>query len=104
MEIPKIDALQGALAASGVISSPTATSNSNTSGGFLEVLKRSLDQVSQSQNHAESLATQYQLGKNGVSLEDAMLAMQKSNVSFQAAIQVRNKLLSAYHDIMNMQV
>lgn len=102
MDIPKISPLQGALAASGVITSPTAASNA--SGGFLEVLKRSLDQVSQAQNHAESLATQYQLGKNGVSLEDAMLSMQKSNISFQAAIQVRNKLLGAYHDIMNMQV
>ena len=39
-----------------------------------------------------------------VSLEDAMISMQKANVSFQAAVQVRNRLVSSYHDIMNMQV
>ena len=51
---------------------------------------------------AESMAHQYQLGQNEVSLEDAMISMQKANISFQTTVQVRNKLVAAYNDIMNM--
>ncbi|MES2354467.1 MAG: flagellar hook-basal body complex protein FliE [Pseudomonadota bacterium] len=102
MEIPKIDALQSALASAGVTSAPATQAAG--SGSFLEMLKRSLDQVNESQHQAQSLATQFQLDQNGVTLEEAMVSMQKANISFQAAVQVRNKLVSAYHDIMNMQV
>ena len=44
------------------------------------------------------------MGDDSVSLSDVMIAGQKANISFQATIQVRNKLVSAYQDIMNMQV
>jgi flagellar hook-basal body complex protein FliE len=43
-------------------------------------------------------------GDDSVSLSDTMIAMQKASITFQATVQVRNKLVSAYHDIMNMQV
>jgi flagellar hook-basal body complex protein FliE len=43
-------------------------------------------------------------GDDSVSLSDTIIAMQKANITFQATVQVRNKLVSAYHDIMNMQV
>ena len=45
-----------------------------------------------------------QLGNPTVSLEETMVAMQKSQIGFQAALQVRNRLVQAYSDIMNMQV
>ena len=44
------------------------------------------------------------MGDDKTSLSDVMISMQKANISFQATVQVRNKLVAAYHDMMNMQV
>ena len=73
-------------------------------GGFGDALKRALDGVNQAQGEAAELGRRFQLGDNGVSLEETMIAMQKSSISFQATVQARNRLMSAYHDIMNMSV
>jgi flagellar hook-basal body complex protein FliE len=72
--------------------------------GFSAVLKQALDGVNSAQKNAEGLAREFQLDNSNVSLEDTMVAMQKANISFQAVVQVRNKLVSAYQDIMNMPV
>lgn len=72
--------------------------------GFADALKASLDQVNSAQMNAEALGKSFAMGDDSVSLSDVMIAGQKANISFQSAIQVRNKLVSAYHDIMNMQV
>jgi flagellar hook-basal body complex protein FliE len=74
------------------------------SGDFASLIQQSLSTVNTTQSQAESLTHQYQLGQNGVSIEDAMISMQKANISFQTTVQVRNKLVAAYNDIMNMQV
>lgn len=74
------------------------------STGFADLLAKALNSVDGAQNEATDLAQKFQLGDPKVSLEDAMISMQKANVSFQAAVQVRNRLVSSYHDIMNMQV
>lgn len=71
---------------------------------FSDALKNSLEQVSNSQKHAEEQSQRFAMGDDSVSLSDTMIAMQKSSISFQATVQVRNKLVSAYHEIMNMQV
>jgi flagellar hook-basal body complex protein FliE len=60
--------------------------------------------VNSAQLHSESLGKRFVSGDDSVSLSDVMIAGQKANIGFQATIQVRNKLVSAYHDIMNMQV
>ncbi len=73
-------------------------------GNFSDALKASLDQVNQTQRSAETLSKNFVLGDDSVSLSDVMIAGQKSNIAFQATVQVRNKLVSAYQDIMNMQV
>lgn len=72
--------------------------------GFADALKASLDQVSATQNKAERLGQRFALGDDSVNLSDVMIATQKANISFQATLQVRNKLVSAYQEIMNMQV
>lgn len=72
--------------------------------GFASALKASLDQVSAAQNTAAQLGQQFEKGVGNVDLNDVMLAMQKANVGFQAAIQVRNRMVSAYQTIMNMQI
>lgn len=71
---------------------------------FSDALKNSLDQVSAAQSGAEKLGERFALGDDKVSLSDVMISMQKASIGFQATVQVRNKLVSAYHEIMNMQV
>ncbi len=71
---------------------------------FATVMKSALDGVSQSQAQSEAMQNAFVLGDNSVSLSDTMIAMQKASVNFQTAIQVRNKVVQAYNDIMNMQV
>jgi flagellar hook-basal body complex protein FliE len=71
---------------------------------FGALLKGSLDQVNAAQTTAESLSARFQVNDPNVTLEDTMVSIAKANVSFQAAVQVRNRLVTAYHDIMNMQV
>lgn len=71
---------------------------------FASLIQQSLAQVNATQGQAETMTHQYQLSQNDVSLEDAMISMQKANISFQTTVQVRNKLVAAYNDIMNMQL
>lgn len=71
---------------------------------FANVLKASLDQVNGTQKKAEVIGQRFALGDDSVNLSDVMIAMQKANITFQGTVQVRNKLVSAYQDIMNMQV
>jgi len=73
-------------------------------GGFAAALRTSLDQVSAAQGTATQLGQKFEKGEGNVDLNDVMVAMQKANVGFQAAVQVRNRMVSAYHDIMNMQI
>jgi flagellar hook-basal body complex protein FliE len=73
-------------------------------GSFANVLKQGLDQVSATQQRAEGLATQFERGVEGVELPQVMLEMQKASVSFRAVTEVRNKLVNAYQEIMNMPI
>ena len=72
--------------------------------GFADNFKNALQQVSSAQNQATQLQREVQLGNPKVSLEETMLAMQKAQIGFQATLQVRNRLVSAYSEIMNMQI
>lgn len=71
---------------------------------FSDALKGALQNVSDAQNKADDMGQRFAAGDDSVNLSDTMIAMQKANIDFQAAIQVRNKLVSAYTTIMNMQV
>lgn len=72
--------------------------------GFQQSLTKALAAVSQSQNEAARLQREVQLDNPTVSLEQTMVAMQKAQIGFQATLQVRNRLVQAYTDIMGMQV
>jgi len=91
-------------AATGNTTGLTAAASKAGGGGFADLLTKALNSVDGAQTDATELAKKFQLGDSQVSLEDTMISMQKANVSFQAAVQVRNRLVSSYHDIMNMQV
>ena len=71
---------------------------------FGALLKTSLDGVDRAQSQAASLADRFQLGDPKVSLEETMVAVQKASLSFQQLVQIRNRVVAAYHDVMNMQV
>jgi len=71
---------------------------------FADALKSSLDQVSAAQHSSQEMGKKFAMGDDSVNLSDMMISMQKASISFQTTIQVRNKLVSAYHDIMNMQI
>lgn len=88
------------------ISSPSGLENvqPSTKVDFSATLKATLDQVNQRQSKAEELGKSFAMGDDKVSLSDVMIAEQKANISLQATVQVRNKLISAYHDIMNMPI
>lgn len=70
--------------------------------GFGSALKGALDSVNKMQAESTALSQAYELGEPGVDLTRVMIASQKSSLSFQAALQVRNKLVNAYQEIMNM--
>ncbi len=71
---------------------------------FAQMLKDSVNQVNQTQKSSAELATAFEMGDPSVNLSEVMVAIQKANISFQAMTQVRNNLLSAYKEVMNMQV
>ncbi|MDT0176919.1 flagellar hook-basal body complex protein FliE [Pantoea sp. RRHST58] len=71
---------------------------------FAATMKAALDKISETQNTARTQAQDFEMGKPGIALNDVMVDMQKSSISMQMGIQVRNKLVAAYTDIMNMQV
>lgn len=83
---------------------PIAGGKAVQGGGFAQALTQALDAVSTSQNEAARLQREVQLDNPTVSLEETMIAMQKAQLGFQATLQVRNRLVQAYSDIMNMQV
>lgn len=71
---------------------------------FASVLKGSIDKVSQTQKSANEMAEKLVAGDNTQNLHEVMIALQTASVSFQEMVQVRNKLVTAYQDVMNMQV
>ena len=87
----------------GKLGAPDAA-ESSTRVSFSDALQASLQNVSNSQIQADEMGKKFAAGDDSVSLSDTMIAMQKASINFQATVQVRNKLVSAYHDIMNMQV
>jgi len=72
------------------------------SGGFAAELQRSINNISDAQQHAYGQAEAFELGKPGVALNDVMVDLQKANVAFQTGLQVRNRLVAAYQEVMNL--
>jgi len=71
---------------------------------FGQALKSALDRVNDTQQTARALSDKFDAGDPKIDMAEVMVAIQKANVSFQAVTQVRNKLVSAYQDIMNMPI
>ena len=91
-------------AASPVAPTGVAETGGATKVSFSDALKSSLESVNASQVKAEELGQAFAAGDDKVNLSDVMISMQKASINMQATVQVRNKLVSAYHEIMNMQI
>ena len=73
-------------------------------GDFGDMLKSTINAVNDAQQHSSELKIDFVTGQTDKSLAEVMLASQKASLSFRAVTEVRNKLVSAYQDIMNMPV
>ncbi len=73
-------------------------------GGFSEALQSSLERINEMQMESGAKAKAFQAGEPGVSLHDTMITGQKASIAFEMGVQMRNRLVSAYKDVMNMQV
>jgi len=114
MDVSKIDAMLAQLRAGATVAAGKPVSSAAISGlsekhegggiDFSTVFKHSLDQVNNSQQHATKLMQDFEMGAPGANLTEAMISLQKANISLQYTLQVRNKLVMAYQDIMNMPV
>lgn len=91
------------IAASGNSLSVHEKKNSE-SVSFSGLLINSLNNINQLQTSAKSQAENYLAGKPGIGLNDVMVSMQKSSIALNLGVQVRNKLVNAYQEIMNMSV
>jgi flagellar hook-basal body complex protein FliE len=81
-----------------------SASTQGVGGGFSGALKSALSSVSAAQNEATRLQKEVQMENPKVSLEETMVAIQKAQIGFTATLHVRNRMVQAYTDIMNMQV
>lgn len=83
-----------------------AADNTPTAGGadFAQILQSSIDKVNQTQQGANQMAEKLAAGDTSQNLHEVMIALQTASVSFQEMVQVRNKLVTAYQDVMNIQV
>jgi flagellar hook-basal body complex protein FliE len=84
--------------------SATAAANRTSGVSFGKSFEDALAKVSEQQQQSQSMVREFQVENPNVTLEETMIAMQKSSLSFQAVVQVRNKLVTAYNEMMNMQV
>ena len=106
MDTQGIDQMLSVLRATATQAGGRPAEAATPAGGtdFAQVLQNSINQVNQTQQEAEGMAANFAAGDGNNNLQDVMISLQMASVSFQEMVQVRNKLVTAYHDVMNMQV
>lgn len=106
MNTPAVDSLlaQMRIAAAAAGLREPAQAADTGKADFSTALKSALDGVAQSQARSEEMQNAFVMGDDRVSLSDTMIAIQKAGINFQTTVQVRNKFIQAYNEIMNMQV
>jgi len=92
-----------AVAAQASGSAPANSANAS-SQDFAALLQSAVDEINNTQLDARQLTRKFEAGNTEVNLQDVVLSLQKASLSFQTMVQVRNKLVSAYQEVMNMQV
>lgn len=90
-------------AAGAVVDVGTPAAGQKDVGGFTDVMKGALEQVNELQAQSSAISEAYEKGET-TDIAAVMLARQSASIGFEATLQVRNKLLTAYKDIMSMPV
>lgn len=83
---------------------PASAGQAADGADFGQALKAAIDQVNAAQQQAQQMTQEFASGDSNVNLQDVMINLQKASLSFQQMVQVRNKLVTAYQDVMNMPV
>ena len=78
--------------------------NSQENGDFSQLLLKGINEINSLQKDSQQISQQYLLGSSESGLNDVMVSQQKSTIALNFGIQVRNKLVSAYQEIMNLSV
>lgn len=102
-----IEQMIGELRSTAQLASSKAAAQGTTEAGgveFAQVLQSALKDVSAASSEARAMSREFSAGDPNVNLQDVMVNLQKASLSFQQMVQVRNRLVSAYQDIMNMPV
>ena len=95
-------AMSSDIAPTGAIGGPGG--NGAQAPGFSQTLSNAIDKVSATQRSASDLQQAFEMGDPKADLARVMVAMQQSQVAFRATVEVRNRLVQAYQDVMNMPV
>lgn len=92
------------LQAKGLGSELTSKSVNPAASDFSAMLKQAIDNVNGLQQNTSSLRNSFEMGDQNVSLADVMIASNKSGLAFDATVQIRNKMVEAYKEVMSMPV
>lgn len=106
MDTLGIEQMLSALRTSAAQAAGKPAESAPAAGGvdFAQVLQSSIDKVNQTQQQSDQMAEKLAAGDTTQNLHEVMIALQTASVSFQEMVQVRNKIVTAYQDVMNMQV
>jgi flagellar hook-basal body complex protein FliE len=102
--LAEMRALQARATGSAADITPSTLQSTAQPTDFAALLKDSVDKIASMQNQASQLSSAYESGDKSVDLTKVMLEVQKADLAFRAMTQVRNKLLDAYTQVMNMSV
>jgi flagellar hook-basal body complex protein FliE len=89
--------------ASASVDEVSSDKTSVAKSGFSDLVSGALQQVNQMQNQSIDMQQSFDRGED-IPLTDVVMSMQKSSLAFEATLQIRNKVLKAYEDILNMPV
>lgn len=91
-------------AANGLGDVSNGANNINNGPKFGDLLTQAVDKVNDVQKASTTMTNAYLQGDSSVDITDVMIASQKSSVAFDSMVQVRNKFVDAYRDVMNMPI
>lgn len=83
---------------------PTQGDQGSERVDFSKAMQNAVSQVNELQQSSGDLKTAFEMGDPNVNLADVMIASQKASVAFEATLQVRNKMVEAYQEVMRMSI
>ena len=104
MSTPEINQVLAQMRVARAQATGTAAIDESSQTDFRDLLSQSINAVNETQQTSKQLRAAFERGEQGIDLAEVMIAAQKSSISFEAMVQVRNKLVEAYKDVMNMPV